>query len=86
MIRWFNKESIIEINVQIFKFQDDVLANSLWNILSNIKGYFKIWKQRNAMYKTVGNWMNKKKKKEKEEEESIPLKITIWIEKYLRNL
>lgn len=73
---------MIKINFQIFKFQDDVLANSLGNILSNIKGYFKIPKQRNVMYKTVGNWMKKKK----EEEESTPLKITILIAKYLRNL
>lgn len=34
------------------------------------------------MYKTVGNWMNKKK----EEEESTPLKIEILIAKYLRDL
>lgn len=33
------------------------------------------------MYKTVGNWMNKKK-----EEESTPLKIAILIAKYLRDL
>lgn len=35
------------------------------------------------MYKTVGNWMNKKKE---EEEESTPLKIAILIAKYLRDL
>lgn len=74
---------MIKINFQIFKFQNHVLANSLGNILSNIKGYFKISKQRNAMYKTVGNWMNKKKE---EEEESTPLKIAILIAKYLRDL